>query len=96
MTPAEELELLLGPALWSGFSAEEVAWALSEADNVPLTAAALLCDLRGRQLLATGDVKKIAVDGGSVEMTAADWFGAATAFRNTLTGQDPGFFFEVV
>ena len=96
MTPEQELELQLGPTLWPGFSSAEVAWALGEADNVPLTAAALLCDLRGRQLLATGDVKKIAVDGGSIEMTAADWFGAATAFRNTLTGQDPGFFFEVV
>lgn len=96
MTPEQDLQLLLGPELGSGFSSEELAWALGEADNVPLLAAALLCELRGRQALATGEVKKVSVDGGSVEMTSADWFGAATAFRNTLTGQDPGFFFEVV
>ena len=96
MTQAEELELLLGATLWPGFSAEEVAWALGEAGDVPLEAAAVLSALRGRQQLATGVTKKISVDGASIEMSAADWFAAAAAFRAQLAGLDTGFYFEVV
>lgn len=96
MTPQEELELLLGPVLWPGFSSAEVAWALGEAGNVVLEAAAILCSLRGRQQLAAGVTKKITVDGASAEMTAADWFAAAVAFRNQIAGSDPDHYFEVV
>ena len=96
MTPQEELELLLGPNLWPGFSFAEVTWALAEAGNVALEAAAILCSLRGRQQLAEGVTKKITVDGASIEMSSADWFAAAVAFRAQASGQDSDYYFEVV